>query len=276
MANIIRTAKSAHDWTKNELRAYHIVVQAENHLTFFGVEALPEARVDPELLTCTTASQAINQSTAELLHLLFMASRPQPGESVHDFAAQLFRAIGYASRDRVIRTRQPLTLFICGERRSAQTDACIIDTSQYDILLLVQEDNRLDPSSGDPEIQLIAEAIAAFDSNNSKRTHAGLVPVEEKVCPLTVSPPLAVEPSPKVMAGITLVGTAPTFFKIPVTAELVQHVAEGTYPPRRTIVSYCVPPVPRPTCRLREGMEPLDTRHEVLNCFEAFKQVIGI
>ena len=78
------------------------------------------------------------------------------------------------------------------------------------------------------------------------------------------------------MPGIAMVGTSPTFFKIPVTRTLSTHIRHGTYPPEETHVTYCHPPVPRPARRRSEGMKPLDNRREILRCYEAFKVIVGI
>jgi len=184
MANIIRSAKSGSDWTRNELAAYHIECHREDPLTFFEVQALPHPQIDPELLTSLDAAQAVNDWNAELLNLLDMAMSPRSGESaVDDFAAGLFRALGYAKRNRVARTRRDLSLLICGEFRHAQTDVCIVDRDKNDILLLVQEDKRFEEGGGgDPEAQLIAEAIAAFGINNEQRVKADVDALDEKVC----------------------------------------------------------------------------------------------
>lgn len=73
-----------------------------------------------------------------------------------------------------------------------------------------------------------------------------------------------------------MVGTMPTFFKIPVTQSLATHIAFGACPPAETVVNYCYPPVPRSARRRSEGMKPLDNRREVLRCLEAFKAIVGI
>jgi hypothetical protein len=78
------------------------------------------------------------------------------------------------------------------------------------------------------------------------------------------------------MPGIVLVGTMPTFFKIPVTSNLVRHVQNGTYPPEPTVVSIHVPDFPRPRNRYKEGMRPLDNRQALLGSYEAFKRIVGI
>jgi len=156
--------------------------RGEDPLTFFGVQALPQPQIDPELLTSVDAAQAANDWNAELLNLLDMAM-----SAVDDFAAGFFRALGYAKHNRVARTRRDLSLLICGEFRHAQTDVCIVDRDHNDILL-VQEDKRFEEGEGgDPQAQLIAEAIAAFGINNEQRVNADVDPLDEKVCPIFFS-----------------------------------------------------------------------------------------
>ncbi|KIL00814.1 hypothetical protein PAXRUDRAFT_790167 [Paxillus rubicundulus Ve08.2h10] len=73
--------------------------------------------------------------------------------------------------------RVNLPLFICGETRNAETDVCFVDRSQNDIILLVQEDKRLElwePLNA--RAQLVAGAVAAFNENNAHREAAGLPP----------------------------------------------------------------------------------------------------
>ncbi|TFY65951.1 hypothetical protein EVG20_g5134 [Dentipellis fragilis] len=198
---------------------------------------------------------------AEFINLLDLAMLRSSGESaVDDFVVELLKLTGYVRRHRVARTRNDLPLLICGEWRHAKTDVCIIDRQQNDILLLVQEDKRLeDREPLDARAQLVADALAAFTDNNASRQSFDLPPLESKVMP-----------------GIVLAGTAPTFFKIPVTQELVTHVRHGTYPPIPTIVTYCFPPLPRPARRRSDGMKPLDNRRQILSCYEAFKTIVGI
>ncbi|KIL58213.1 hypothetical protein M378DRAFT_86805 [Amanita muscaria Koide BX008] len=81
-------------------------------------------------------------------------------------------------------TGRPLALYLRrnAENRHAKTDVCIINHSQNNILLLVQEDKRLE--HGEPinaQAQLVAEAVAAFNKNNAQRAMLGLPPIAEKV-----------------------------------------------------------------------------------------------
>lgn len=78
------------------------------------------------------------------------------------------------------------------------------------------------------------------------------------------------------MPGIVLTGSVPTFYKIPVSVDLVRHVRLGTYPPHATIVHEHLVDLPSPPLLLREGMKPLGNRAAILRSYEGFKSVIGI
>jgi len=107
----------------------------------------------------------------------------------------------------------------------------------------------------DPEPRLISDVIAAFHNNNNmvRVKHLGTEPLASKVMP-----------------GIVMDGTMPTFYKIPVTPELVRAVESGERPEEETVVHAYRPEVPSP----EEGMGPLDNRHIILSCFEAFRQFL--
>ena len=180
MTNIIRSAKSGSDWTNNEpLDAYNIKITFQDAQTFFGEAALPPPAVDQEVLTALTADDAVNDATYDLLTQLDIAM--QPSESaVDDFVVALFHSLGYLRRPRAIRTHKELQFIVCGEKKYAKLDVCIIDRSVNDIVLLVHEDNRF---GGDinPHAQLTAEALAAFQNNNARRRLAGLDAWDSKV-----------------------------------------------------------------------------------------------
>jgi len=71
-----------------------------------------------------------------------------------------------------------------------------------------------------------------------------------------------------------MIGTAPIFYRIFVTTALLQALATASYPQEETIVLKFVPPVPNQNRYRIDGMRPLDNRHIILQCFEAFKAVI--
>jgi hypothetical protein len=71
-----------------------------------------------------------------------------------------------------------------------------------------------------------------------------------------------------------MIGTAPIFYRITVTTALLQALATASYPQEETIVLKFIPPVPNQNRYRIDGMRPLDNRHIILQCFEAFKAVI--
>ncbi|KAH9911665.1 uncharacterized protein B0H18DRAFT_1128270 [Fomitopsis serialis] len=262
MANLIRSPKAGSDWTGNDLAAYNIQMRLESAASFFGDHTMPPPNVDQEILTTQNAQDMYFDRNAELINLLDLAMSSMSAEdsAVDDFAVELLKHLGYVKRHRIARTRKDIPFYVCGEWTHAETDVCLLDRQQNDILLLVQEDERSQPEHPrDPGPQLVAKAIAAFDYNNSLRQATGQATVDSKV-----------------MAGIALLGTMPTFYKIPVTAGLVRDVHYGAYPSKPTTVSVHVPELPSPAGRYSEGMKPLDNRQAVLRCYEAFKGSVGI
>lgn len=108
-------------------------------------------------------------------------------------------------------------------------------------------------SKDDPEPQLIAEAIAALYETNRIRRAAEFPPLHSKT-----------------FAGITMVGTVPTFYKD--TCD--RRNATAQYPPQATIIEKFIPPVPFPVGLANDGMKTLVNRRIILQCFEALKQFV--
>lgn len=255
MTSLERSPKSGNDWSVEDLRAYNIAIETQDFGSFFGQ---PWPSLQPsELLTKKKAEEMTSVENYRVISLMDLAMNRVPNEEskVAQFTEKLLTALEYESLTKSVVLQQQIPLFICGQSRHATTDVCIMDTSE--ILLVCQEDKR-HMDGGDPYPQLIVEAVAAFQFNNYKRTR------------ILNEPAL----TSKVIAGITMLGTSPTFFKIPVTQELASAVELGEYPATPTVVTMHVPDIPRPSCRVAEGMEPLDNRQVIFACFEAFKQFV--
>jgi hypothetical protein len=254
MANFIRLAKSGNEWSTNELMAYNISIVERDQNTFFN-GPLPAYTGPAGFVQYEDRVQGLDASSLALIKRLDLAMKVMDGEesAVDDFATELFRALGYETEQTVIRTRKNIRLSMCGQQVYAKTDVCVMDINS-ELLLLVQEDkSHINPA--DPEPQLVAEAIAAFQANNLNRVNN-----------------LLVDPLPKqVFPGITMVGTFPRFYKIEVTTDLDMCIRGGTYPTTKTTVERHTPRVPR---RRSDGMRPLENRIHVLRCYEGFKQFV--
>ncbi|KAJ7215766.1 hypothetical protein B0H12DRAFT_1329543 [Mycena haematopus] len=130
------------------------------------------------------------------------------------------------------------------KKLSVQIDVCILDSSN-DILLLVQQDN-----GNDPEPQVNAEAIAAFQRYNFIRERQLHLPALDGM----------------VIPAITVYGTLPTFYKLTVTASLNDAVKKGTFPGVATPVYRHVPR------HSSDRMKNSDSRWILLQYLEAFKE----
>ncbi|KAJ6457561.1 hypothetical protein C8R47DRAFT_1060040 [Mycena vitilis] len=239
MAGIGRSAKSGKQWTQNETDAYSLHCVYQDATTFFGTAELPAPTANPEILTSQDADAAVSDAAWDLLSLVDLCNAQQ--SSVIDFALALLHALEYVHRPCITRTRLDLRLLVCGEYKVARSDVCIFDRITDIIVLLVQDKCIGGPICAYP--RLVAAAIATYQAYQTSR----------------------------VVPGVLLDGTSQTFYKIPVTEELVRCVEHGEYPNGPTIVAVHIPDLPRPHRRRVEGMKPLDNRRIILECSEAFK-----
>ena len=181
-----------------------------------------------------------------------LASTADAGQesAIYDFARETLRVLGYERRGLLLRSRYAIPLLICDDpNRSAQTDVTLINGSSI-ILLVVQEDETTF-SARYPEAQVIAGAIATFQYNNRTRARLGQCELDTMTIPC-----------------ITMIGTRPIFYLVPVTQALSQAVATAQYPTNPTVVKKCV--AASNSDRLSEGMETVDFQQVALQHYTAF------
>ena len=146
-----------------------------------------------------------------------------------------------------------IPFFICGEYRTAETTACLLDRNGQ-IMMLVQADRQPSVPS-DPESQLVASAIAAFAENNRIRVDdLGLTPLDNMIFP-----------------AMTFVNAYPTFYKITVSKALSEGVKLGHYDypnghPIAIDVFKYIPP------HGGSGFRSLKYRREILAYMQAFRE----
>jgi hypothetical protein len=121
-------------------------------------------------------------------------------------------------------------------------------------LSFVQEDKPAF-STSDPEPQIIAKAISTFQRNNRKRADLDLPLLDTMIIPC-----------------ITMVGTRPFFYQIPVTQQLSNCVATGQFPFQQTVVTRCTPPARR---KASEGMEVPDYRRTTMDSV-VWRRIAGL
>ncbi|KAF6754861.1 hypothetical protein DFP72DRAFT_1009088 [Ephemerocybe angulata] len=262
MANLTYSAKSGDTWSPYDLEAFNIKIVREDIQAFFGAAELPAPK-DVSIIWNNWKAppgpipKVFREFFTYLHDSLWM---PQDEGSVTvDFAKLLLKMLDYTDSKRVLHERKEMLFDMCGSTVDAKADVTVIEqqdpVSQFYILLF-KEDRSYDADDEPyPEPQLIAAALAAFHQNNKIRQDTGTPPLQSQTFP-----------------GITMVGTAATFYKITITSELALAVAGGVYPENETIVREFVPPVSEPLDYVAQGMFYLENRRLLLQCFEAFKQ----
>ena len=214
IANLVRSVKSGSDWTSNELAAYNITVHHQSAPDFFGYQpnTIPDY-LNPEFMHSPVSP---NDNIADVTTLwilqyidLAICTNATQESVIDDVVRELLHLLNFEEKRTLLWLCYAILFFICGDTGYvAQTNLCLIQGS-LTILLIIQED-KTGFSQKDPEAQLIAEAIAAFQYNNLSCDQTGLDTVESMTIPV-----------------ITMIGTHPIFYKIPVTQALSDTVARA-------------------------------------------------
>jgi hypothetical protein len=104
---------------------------------------------------------------------------------------------------------------------------------------------------------MVAQAIAAFHQSNQRRIQNGQPPWIGRY-----------------VAAIIMYGTAPVFYRVPVTQTFMDALASNQYPADQMLVHRFIPPVSNPDTYKERGMRPVDNRKTIFQCLEAFKKVL--
>jgi hypothetical protein len=254
MTDIVRVCKSGSKWTQDDLESFNIKVLKKSEKEFFGV-SLDEVSLDgvPDGLINLEWPSIDDPESYDILRYLELAmSVVEPEESaVDNFSYELLKILKFKKAGQLIRIRKNIRLFMCGKYTHAKTDVCII--GENEIFLLVQE-NKFHIRFSDPEPQIIAEAIAAFQYNNERIKYLGSEVVREYIFPC-----------------ITMIGTYPTFYKVKITKELNEAVRSGKQLVSETLVERFDPVVDQ--SGYNYGMKSMRYRKRILQSFVAFRSV---
>lgn len=209
--------------------------------------------IDPALSNSSVDLNDTNVSDDTYRFLAYLDLATNTSQDT-DFAREPLRVVGFEESGRILRTRHTILLSVCGENNTvAQTDVCLMDRQSTILLVLQADETILNPS--DPEPQVIAEAIAAYQYNNQR--------------PIRMGPPTL---NTMTVPFITMVGTRPTFYLVPVTRELSDAVITGQWPEFETKILMCVTVAGRHR-RLSEGMEVPEYRSVAFQRMIAYKPI---
>lgn len=178
-----------------------------------------------------------------------------------DFMVDLLRLMGYETETTLLRTRLSIPFKICEEYRCAKPDVALLDISRGGIVQLVIHEDKSPVEAKlhvDPEPQLVASAIAASRWQGT-RFYQGKPPSETRMIP-----------------GICLKGTIPTFYKVKLAKGLGKDLFWGEYLEGKTVVYRHTPRLPDTSWEVRTGMSNMKLRGLIWRYFQAFKRFVVI
>ena len=252
--SLIRSAKSSSDWTLDELKAYNVTISPTPPDKFFSAPDPSLDHIDPTILNSPLddTDPSLSIVTSAYLNHLYLAARVTQENYIDDFTTKTLNLLGFNGRHSLVVQHHTIPLSICGDTNHAtQMDVCLLHTQFLVPLLLVKCKTISD--RGSPRAQVVAQAIAAFQLSNQRRSIRDLPHLDTITIPC-----------------ITMVGTRPTFYLVPVTETLSNAAISGQYPATRTEVLECVT-VPAHGWDADTEMEDTGYRKLALRRFLAFK-----
>ncbi|KAJ8457411.1 hypothetical protein ONZ45_g18322 [Pleurotus djamor] len=254
MSDLIIFPKSDSDWTRNELAYFNVKIRDVEAPAFFNKSTLPPPSVPPGILRNAIATSDMTEEEQDFFNYL-EAAMVEEKSAVGDLAAYLLRLFRYDRPNRIIRTRKEMTFIMGGKKVSVRADVTVQEKGFH--VLLVQEDQQNRPTD-DATARLMAGCIAAFENNRHLRAfEPRRPPLESQIIP-----------------GITMVGSTPAFFRTTITTELREAIASMRRPAEETVILRFIPPVADPASYYVQGMNRVDNRFAIMQCFEAFKGLL--
>ena len=167
-------SKPISTWTEDDLldlTPFRNPIKYQSESSFFGDTPTPFLALSSHFLDCLDAEDTLDgdKEAYELLQYLDATMMRTPGEesSVNDFVVALLRALNFAPKGAMIRTRKDFPLRVRNGVQHVKADICILEGT--DPLLIIQEDKtHLDPFYN-AFVCLIATAIASFSADASYR-----------------------------------------------------------------------------------------------------------
>ena len=241
------------DWGQYQMISCRITFSAIPPQQFFcqGAEP-PLTGLDPALITAPVDGTNVSyDTTSRFLTYLNFATNSGQKTAIDDFAREFLRIVGFEEHGFALRTGYTIPLSNHDSSNQAHMDVCLLDRRSMILLVLQDEKPSLNPSNLEP--QMIALAIVTYQHNNQIRKLMGLSELDTMIVPF-----------------ITMVGTRPIFYLVPVTEELNDAASFAKCSVVETEVLKCVT-VAGPDRRLREGMETPEYRRVAFQHMIAFK-----
>ncbi|TFK58288.1 hypothetical protein BDN72DRAFT_966385 [Pluteus cervinus] len=280
MADIERAPKYGFEWTVDDLKAYNIGIDVVDESTFFGAAGSGAAvpSIDGVLDKNPNIPASIVENTKEPEQMEYEdhatrqffqflgnlnAGTADDTKYADEFGVFLLNLMNYNTEGREIHTKKEIEYISCGEQKKALVDVCMTDMQPVeDYVRFLQVNKKSSKDLSDVAIHaasasLIAGAVAAFSLNHRLLQSASS------------------RPDGIVFPGLTVIGSVPIFFKIPVTQDLVMAVNTGHYPSEPTNVQIIIPTaaVTEETgkVKLQLDLSDLEMRRNAFRYLEAMK-----
>ena len=254
--DIILSAKLGNDWDDDELIAFGIDIVSLPPVEFFPTPDPSLDHIDHVILNSQLPPEeddpSISDVAFEYLSFLNLAI-VSPHIFLNNFAYKTMALLGFGKHRAAIIPHLAIPLTICGKTDPVQPDLCLVHTHER-FILLVHVNNMT--NAVNMEAQAIAGAIAAFQFNNDRRRECHLDPLNAMIIPC-----------------VTMTGTRPDFYLVPVTTSLSNAVITSRRPTARTRVLHC-PTIETRTQGAGVGMEDTEYRKLALKRFLAFKELV--
>lgn len=256
MDNFVWSAKPGSDWNDDELIALNIAVVSLPPAEFFRTPDPSLKHIDSAILNSPSPPDvgdlSISDDAIEYLGCLNLAIESPQG-FLTTFAYKTLGLLGFDKHRAAIIPQLPIPLTVCGKTDPIQTVSCLVHTHQQFILLVLVGGEA---GAVGLEAWAIAGAIAAFQYNNNKRRDGRFDPLDAMIIPC-----------------ITMTGTHPDFYLVPVTASLSNAIIIGRRPTTQTRVLHCST-IATHTQDASVGMEDTEYRKLALRRFLAFKELV--
>ena len=254
--DFVPSAKPGSDWNDQELIAFNIAIESLSPAEFFPNPDQSLEHIDQAVLYGSSppdhTDSSISNSAVEYLSCIDLAITAPAMGFLSAFAFKTLTFLGFAEDVIVALPRHTIPLTICGKTDPVQTDLCLAHAHQC-FILLVLVNNKADAVNA--EAQAIAGAIAAFQFNNNTHRDHRLNPLDAMTIPC-----------------ITMTGTHPDFYLVPVTTALSNSVIIAQRPNTQTRVLHC-PTIGPHKQGVSVGMEDPEYRRLALKRFLAFKEL---
>jgi hypothetical protein len=255
MATLSRTVK-AKKWSGIELASNNIIFVDQSPQDFFGVYAQQSLdHMDPLLLDSAVDATNVPDDIYKYLgHLDLAAFGSEVSFAVQFFMMTLY-LLGVVERNTLLSLYHFVPLAASGNSHAQTVDICLFNLELSAILFIIKVVKN--NSQMHPEADIVAGAIAAYQYNNENRQARRIPTLDAMTIPC-----------------VTVVGTRPVFYLVPVTRALDTAVRTGQHPTTQTEVVKCITPFTMRTNRpIPGGMDIPEYRRLVFQRFIAFKNL---